>query len=292
MTTTPESSQSENTYVIDAESGAEMARLIDQDALITKAMGGLFPEELDLSRVRRVLDIACGPGGWAQEVAFTHPEIEVVGIDISQAMIAYAQAQAKVQGLDNATFKVMDATKPLDFPDSSFDWVNARFLIGFMPTLAGWSQLTQECMRLLSPGGFIRLTECDDAATTNSPAYEQLKGIVGQALQKAGRKFSSRQDAGITPMLPRFLRDVGCCNIHIKSYVLEISAGTEAHMNTYENFRVAYKLMQPFLIKMGVTTQDEVEQVYQQAMTEILSDRFCGIWYYLTVWGQKPSTPS
>ncbi len=59
----------DNTYVIDAESGAEMARLIDQDRIATRAMGGLFSERDDLSTIFDVLDIGCGPGGWVLDVA-------------------------------------------------------------------------------------------------------------------------------------------------------------------------------------------------------------------------------
>jgi len=42
--------QNESTYVIDSESGAEMARLMYQDRLLTKGMGGLFPERADLAK--------------------------------------------------------------------------------------------------------------------------------------------------------------------------------------------------------------------------------------------------
>ena len=58
MTTPADSSQSENTYFIDAENAAEMARLMIQDHLLTQAMGGLVPEQSDLSQVYHVLDIA------------------------------------------------------------------------------------------------------------------------------------------------------------------------------------------------------------------------------------------
>ncbi len=56
----------ENTYFIDPESGGEMARLLDQDWLVTKGMGGLFSDltTSEVSRIQRILDIACGPGGW------------------------------------------------------------------------------------------------------------------------------------------------------------------------------------------------------------------------------------
>ena len=93
-----------NVYFIDPESGSEMARLITQDRLITKGMGGLFAERADLVGINRILDLACGPGGWTLNVALAYPDIQVVGVDISQAMIEYAQAQAQVRRLQNVQF--------------------------------------------------------------------------------------------------------------------------------------------------------------------------------------------
>src|SRR5579859_158339 len=122
----------ENSYVIDPESAAEMGRLLDLDYLVNKAMGNLLPIDLNLSKIHNILDVACGPGGWVQEVAFTYPDKQVIGIDISNTMLAYARSQASIQGLNNTSFISMDATAPLPFPDSSFDMVNARFIIGFL----------------------------------------------------------------------------------------------------------------------------------------------------------------
>src|SRR5437868_3986389 len=121
MTSSAEQSTNDNTYFIDAESLAEMGRLMRLDTTMTTCMGGLFTQHPDLTTVRDTLDIACGPGAWAMEMAFHHQDMQVVGVDISVNMTRYAQAQAKVQGLDNAHFLAMDARKPLDFPDASFD---------------------------------------------------------------------------------------------------------------------------------------------------------------------------
>lgn len=281
-------SQSENTYIIDAESAAEMARLMSQDLIITKIMGGLLPERPDFANIHSVLDIGCGPGGWLLEIAFAHPGIEVVGIDISRTMIEYACTQAKVQGLENAKFLVMDATKPLDFPDNSFDLVNGRFLVGFMLPTA-WPSLVQECMRVVRSGGLIRLTESDDLGTTNSPAFEKLSAMFIRAFQLAGRTFSPEgRNWGITPGLGKFLRDAGCQNIQSRVHMNDYSAGTEAHDSIYRDLVVALKLLQPFLIKLGVTTQEEADRLYQQAVAEMLSNDFCAIAYILTVCGEKP----
>src|SRR5947209_10754547 len=212
MPTSPFSPSDENAYVIDVESAAELARLLHQDRLITKSMDGLLAEQSDTSNIHDVLDIACGPGGWALEVADRNPQIKVVGIDISQSMIEYARALAKAQKLKNIGFFVMDVLKPLDLPAASFDLVNARFLHGFMPPNA-WSALLQECLRVCRPGGIIRLTETE-AGMTNSPAGEKLAEIFKLALKRAGRSHSPNgQHFGIVIMLERFLRDAGCENV-------------------------------------------------------------------------------
>lgn len=288
MATPTDSSHSGRTYPLDAENAAEMARLMSQGRLVTKIMGGLFPERSDLSAIHDVLDIGCGPGGWVLDVARAYPEVEAVGIDISQLMIEYARSQARLQRVRNASFSVMDALKPLNFPDSSFDLVNARTIAGFVPTVV-WPSLIAECVRISRPGGTIRLTECDVWGVTNSPAFERLLALCMQSSKLARCGFSpTGKDFGITPMLGRLLRVAGCKNIQRKAYANDFSAGTEAHAGMYQDFMVFFKLIQPFLIKGGLTTQEEVDQLYQQVLEETRSDDFCAMGFFLTVWAETP----
>ena len=275
----------ENTYFIDAENAAEMARLMHQDRLTTEGMGGLFPERSDFSGIEDILDIACGPGGWALDVAFEHPDISVVGVDISQIMITYANAQARVQSLDNASFRVMDVLKPLDFPDNSFDLINARFIFAFMPPMA-WPNLIEECVRIARPGGVIRLTETE-WNLTNSLGYETLHGMTTQALKLAGRSFSpDGRNVGITPMLGSFLQQAQCKNIQQAAYVLDFSAGTAAHLSLYQNLMAFFKLVEPFVIDMKVTTPEEFDMLYHRMLDEMALDTFRAISFILSVWGE------
>ncbi len=94
-------------YILDTENAAEMARLTKQDRLVTTGMGGLAAAYDDLSGRHHLLDIACGPAGWALDVASTFPHINVVGIDINRQMIASAQAQAQARQLANADFRLV-----------------------------------------------------------------------------------------------------------------------------------------------------------------------------------------
>ncbi|MDQ2904449.1 MAG: class I SAM-dependent methyltransferase [Chloroflexota bacterium] len=281
------SSVGQNTYVIDAESATEMARLMNQNRLVTENMGGLFSEgAYDLARINTVLDIACGPGAWVLEVAHKYPKVQVVGMDISSAVIEYARAQAWAQGLDNVKFEVMDALHPLEFVDNSWGLVNLRFGTGVIPS-SSWLSLLKECWRVTCVGGIMRLTEVE-LSITNNLAFERMSGLLARALQLAGYTFSpDGRSLGNIPVLLRLMRLAGWRDIGKQAHIIDFSAGTGVHRDCYQNSMVAFKLLQPFLIKCGVTTQEEIDALYQQAMTEMLLDSFCGVCFYLTMWGVK-----
>ena len=282
--------QPTTTYVIDAESAAEQARLLDQDTLLTEAIGGPLSEQGEeaLHEVCDVLDIGCGPGGWVQRVARDYPQMQVTGIDLSATMIAYAQAMAGVMRLDNARFRVMDATNPLAFPDASFDLVNARFVSGFLLP-AHWSLLLAECKRLLRPGGIVRLTEGEwGVITAAAPATARLFGLGLDALHRAGRSFSpDGRSHAITPMLRRFLRQAGFDDLRSRGYAIDHSFGTQAHRGFCENYQLLFKLGQPFLLQQGLGTQQELDTLYELALCETLAEDFGALLYLLTVWGRK-----
>lgn len=281
--------KSDNTYAVDSENAAEMARLMRQDHLLTTGMGGLFPERSNLDGIHQILDIACGPGGWVMETAFQYPDKDVFGGDISQQMIAYAQAQAQVQGLANAHFQVMNALKSLEFADESFGLVNSRFIVAFMlPNI--WPSFLKECMRILSPSGIIRLTE-PEWGFSNTPAFERFCGLFNQALHNAGQSFSPNGlHMGIQPVLPRLLKNAGYINIQRKSHSIDFSYGTDAHEGFYHDLKIGFKLVQPFLLKWQVAGQETIENLYNSLVEEMQSEEFCAIWSLLTVWGEKPAT--
>jgi len=288
MTTPVDPPKSGNVYISDAESGAEMARLIDQDRLVTKGMGGLFPERSeDFSGIHQVLDAACGPGGWAMEIAFKHPDIDVVGFDVSQAMIDYANAKARVQVLENASFRVMNLLKPLDFSDNTFDLSNVRF-VNFLPA-ATWPLFVRELARITRPGGFIRLTESEWWYFSTSPALETMNSKVIKSIQIQGGYSQTGRFTGILPILSNLLRDASCVNIKLFSYVIDFSYGTEAYEGFRRDASVVFKLFQPFIIRMGVATQEELDRLYDQMLLEMLQEDFRGLMMPLTALGEKAS---
>jgi ubiquinone/menaquinone biosynthesis C-methylase UbiE len=277
------------TYVISPEEGAEMARLIDQDETLTEAMGMLFPQELDLLQVRDMLDVACGPGGWTRKVARQFPDVEVIGIDISERMIRYATAYAEIEHLENAQFDVGDVTQPLPYPDESFDLVHARGMLGFLHRSV-WPNIVKEFARITRPGGFVVLTETDDFGHSNSEAFERYQALILQAVAKAGlSQHPLGTNWGATPMLKIHMKAAGYQSIQLQSHLLDYSSGSRANGSIYENFSISHKLIQPFLFKMGVTTPEEIDALYEQCFNDMRTDHFSALWCFATAWGRKPA---
>ncbi len=276
----------ENRFVID-ESPTEIEWLRLIGPLLTEGTGGLLSERANLFGINDILDIGCGPGDWVLAVAAAYPDIQVTGIDVSKTVLDEAASHAKTRGYENAHFRVMDATLPLDFDNGSFDLVNARTIVGFMnPGL--WPQLLGEIRRVLRPGGVFRITEFTEGLT-NSAAAGTFWGFYSKALSVTGRSFDpDGRHIGIINQLPKLLRDAGFKDVQMKVHAIEHSAGTPAWEGWYKNYSLVHKLLKPFVVNAGVMTEAEFDKLYQQFQGEFLSDSFTALEIFLTVWGENP----
>ena len=271
-------------FVEDRSSNPEMIRLMIQDSTVTAGIGGPLSEQPDPAALHRILDIGCGPGGWLLETAAAYPHMELTGIDISWRMIEYARAQAQAQKLtDRTEFLVMDALRPLEFPDDSFDLVNMRFGSSFL-LVKDWPRLLSELLRVTCLGGIVRLT---DLVTTqsNSPAYNRLVKMGHCAFYRAGYSLTEEK-LGIVDELPQVLSDSGCQHVQTKDYTLEFIAGTVGGQNLYEDARYGFQTGLPFLQKWGCTSED-YDAIYQQALIELQQPDFRATWSVVTAWGTK-----
>ncbi len=285
-----EQEKPENTYFLDPESTIEMARLIEQDRTLTKAMGGALAGLPELPVGAQILDLGCGPGSWVLDAAYAQPDSDVAGVDISHTMIEYANARARSQNCPNASFGVMNITKPLDFSDDSFDFVNARALIGVLYKDA-WLPFIAECTRILKPGGILRLTEPADFGVTNSVAIERLLGTITRTVWQLGYGFSvDGHSYGLLPVLPAFLREAGYQQVHTLGHICEFSAGTPAWIDFYRNYEVILLQGKPHYIKTGTITAEQFDQDYQQMFIDMNQPDFRGLFTLVSVIGIKPAS--
>ncbi len=106
------------------------------------------PTEVDI-----VLDVATGTGNAA--FALAGAVKSVVGLDLSDGMIAQATQRAEYERIENVTFKIGSA-EAIPFPDSSFTLVVARHAPHHFHDVATF---LKEVHRVLRPGGRFVLAD-------------------------------------------------------------------------------------------------------------------------------------
>jgi ubiquinone/menaquinone biosynthesis C-methylase UbiE len=275
-------------FVQDQKIEEELRRIADQDHLITRSMGGVMPEQANARAFQRVLDIACGAGGWAIEAAQTYPEISVVGIDINQRMIEYARAQATAQQIDDRVeFHIMDVLRVLDFPDASFDMVNLRFAISFVRTW-DWPRVLNELLRVLRPGGVVRLTDEEVIHESTSPGAMQFCEMLLCALFRSGHLFAQESD-GLTAHLAPLLSGYGFQQVQTRAYPLQYRAGTHDGQLYIEDGMYVMQTLRPFVQKWGCISKD-YDAIHQQTLDELHRPDFRATWHLLTAWGHRPES--
>ena len=97
--------------------------------IMLNPLGTKAISKLDLSKATKIIDIGCGCGATTLEIAKQLGEGEIIGVDISEPMLAKAAKNASDQSLSNADFQVLDVQ--VDDMPSDFDIAFSRFGVMF-----------------------------------------------------------------------------------------------------------------------------------------------------------------
>jgi ubiquinone/menaquinone biosynthesis C-methylase UbiE len=114
----------------------------------------------------RVLDVACGPGYIAE--AFARAAREVIGVDLTAAMLAIAEARTKERGISNITFRIGDVQN-LPFERDEFDVVVCRLALHHMQNPA---QVVREMTRVCRVGGTVLVEDIYGSEHPERAAYQ------------------------------------------------------------------------------------------------------------------------
>lgn len=126
-------------------------------------------EAASLHGSERVLDAGCGTGHTA--LAFAARAAEVIGVDLTEAMLAQGRKLARDRNLSNVAFKRGDV-EHLAFPDAAFDIVTSRYSAHHYPhPLAA----LREFARVLKPGGILLLV---DVMAPDEPAPDTFLNAI------------------------------------------------------------------------------------------------------------------
>jgi len=143
---------------------------LGQASWITLAEAREWFRLLNLDSGTSALEIACGSGGVTCRMA-RETGAACVGVDINAHGIEAATATAHEQGLSSrVTFQVVDAARPLPFPEGSFDAVFCNDAINHLPDR---SAVLRDWHRVLRPGG--RLLFTDPIVVTGQLTNEEIR---------------------------------------------------------------------------------------------------------------------
>lgn len=277
-----------STYIVqDRSNQEELTRVQIQDQMITAGMGGVLPEQPNPLGFKRVLDVGCGTGNWLIETAKTYPTISLlIGVDVSGKMLDYARAQAKAEQVsDRVEFHAMDALRMLEFPQSYFDLVNQRFAGSWLRTW-DWTKLLSEYLRVVQPGGVIRITEPYIFPEDNSPALARLGELMVQTFDRSGHLFAPQRD-GITKELAPLLKRHCLEQVQTRAYTLEYRVGTPEWQRFFEDTQYMMRTLLPFF-QRWTRVPDDYQELCQQAFHEMQQSDFVATMHLLTAWATAP----
>jgi SAM-dependent methyltransferase len=176
---------------------------IGQNGWLTAPEQDRFISWLQCGPEAELLDVACGSGGPALRIA-AKTGCRITGVDIHEQGIANATASARGQGLEAKTrFEIVDADRPLPFPDGSFDAITCIDAVNHLPHRA---EVLADWRRLLKPDG--RLLFTDPIVVTGILTNEEIRirssigiflfapaGEDERLLREAGLDVVRREDA-------------------------------------------------------------------------------------------------
>ncbi|PMD41362.1 hypothetical protein L207DRAFT_632775 [Hyaloscypha variabilis F] len=111
--------------------------------------------KMNLQSKMKVLDVGCGVGGPAREIA-RFEDIHITGVNINDYQIQRASLAAERAGMSDQLNFVKGDFMQLPFPDNSFDAVYAIEATVHAPSLEG---VYSEIFRVLKPGGIFGVYE-------------------------------------------------------------------------------------------------------------------------------------
>lgn len=203
----------------------------------------LFAKIAHVGPGTRVLDVACGTGILARELAArVGPSGSVTGLDLLPGMLEVAKQIAPNIEWEQGT------AQDLPFRDQSFDVVVSQFGLMFFPDR---TKSLREMLRVLAPGGHLAVAVWD--SLDNIPAFadevaalERIAGRVAADALRAPFVLGNRAE------LEQLARDAGISNVTVRT-----SPGTARFPSIHSLVEAD---LRGWLPVMGVVLEEETIQ--------------------------------
>jgi ubiquinone/menaquinone biosynthesis C-methylase UbiE len=127
----------------------------------------------------RLLDVGTGPASLPVKMALKRKDIALVGVDLSETMLATARKGIATRGLEKRVVLRQASARKLPFPDGSFDLVVSNSLLHHLPDPV---PALDEMARVLAPGGSVFIRDL----RRPSPAR------IDEQIRRHGRFYSGK----------------------------------------------------------------------------------------------------
>ncbi len=176
----------------------------------SKLLAPLFAEFVGVQG--EILDVGCGTGALTFAIAKNQSVSKIVGIDLSEAFVAYARSKTDDPRI---SFDSGDA-QHLPFSDASFDQCLALLVMRFIPDAP---QAAKEMRRVTRPGGVVATAMWDNTGGNdlNDSLWEAALPFDPNAPQDKDQPGSY----GTAEELSSLWASVGLENIEVKNIVFE-----------------------------------------------------------------------
>lgn len=248
------------------ESEAEISRLDMQHYLFRWEFGGDFSAPIKAPRA--ILDVACGTGRWARDVARRFPDAAVVGFDINREQIERSLAEGLAKGTDtlppNCTFVTADTLQPFAFANSSFDFVMARANSAYLP-VSRWPWVVGEMARVTRRGGWVEVRDFA-LVQSQSQALDKLTLLFAQVAANRG------VHPGSGPYLGDYLRGAQLRGVRMRQVTARAGVrGTRGGRLMLIDYLTLLERVTPLVAQIGLLAAPEWEQLLQRARLETAS---------------------
>ncbi len=253
---------------------------------LQETLSAQLEQSLNFEQCRRVLDVGCGTGSWALDMARKNPTVWVLGIDGNEYNVQQAQAVALQEGLANIEFRVCEpcelaGLERVGYERRHFDLLHMQCVAGYI-TPDQLPDLARDLIRLCRYKGRIVWSELE-LPITNSDAYVQFNALLINALRIAGRLFCPGTTRGITALMGAFLREQGCSIEQDQAQAIDLSANTDVRVRFIEGLYRFSRQVRPCVLATGVTREANFDELLEKALREMQTRVFCGVCFTRTI---------
>ena len=252
-----------NTPYIIPKDAAEGDRLDLQHHLLKLVAKGNY--RAPLRQMRAILDVGCGTGIWAREMAHEFRDARVIGIDFDRTPMEASLARLSPTGQFPTTFQFLeaDALQRFPFEAGKFDFTHARFIAGFVPA-ERWVAVVTEMLRVTRKGGYVELVEPVSNPQSPSPAFTTLMDAVAQL----GKARNLEQRPG--DKLVDYLHQAEAQRVQQRRFVIGTGREAQRQQRLFAVDMLAFvKQMEPILVRTQVLPQEDYTRLLKAAESEV-----------------------